>query len=89
MTSLQNLANLRFSTSASSSSSEKWQNQMKPQEFATVTTNAITQSQCIALVLRVMDHQRAGTKISEDLRSGQIPELSTKDFPKATNEVEL
>jgi hypothetical protein len=62
---------------------------MKPQEFAMVTTKAITQSRYIALVLRVADHQRAGIKILEDLHSRQILELSTKDLPKATSEAEL
>jgi hypothetical protein len=36
-----------------------------------------------------MDHQRARTKLTEDLLSRQTLELSIKDLPKAISEAEL
>jgi hypothetical protein len=89
MISSQNSANLRFSISVSMSSTRKWQNQTKPQEFATATINAITRSRYTASVLMAMDHQRTRTKISEDPHSRQISELLTKDPPKTTSGEEL
>jgi hypothetical protein len=89
MTSLQNLVSPRFSTSASSGSSGKWSNQTKLQKFATVTIIAIIRSWYIALAPTTLGHQRARIKITEDLHSRQILELSTKDIHKATSEAEL
>jgi hypothetical protein len=37
----------------------------------------------------VTDHQRARTKVIEDLHNKQTPELSTKDLPKAISEADL
>jgi hypothetical protein len=62
---------------------------MKPQECVMVTIIAITRSWCTTSVLMVMDHQRAGTKITEDLHNKHTPELSTKGLTKATSEAEL
>jgi hypothetical protein len=36
-----------------------------------------------------MEHQRTGTKATENHLTTQTPELPTKGLPKATNEVEL
>jgi hypothetical protein len=78
MTCLQNSVSPRFSTSTSSSSSGKWSNQMKLQEFATATIITITQTQYTTSALTVVGNQRARTKITVDLRSRQILELSPK-----------
>jgi hypothetical protein len=53
------------------------------------TTIAITRSWYIASVLTAMGHQRAGTRVTEDLCNRQTPEISAKDLPKTTSEVEL
>jgi hypothetical protein len=62
---------------------------MKLQEFVTVTTITITRSRYTALILKATDHQRAGTKVTEDLHSRKTPKLSTKDLPKVISEAEL
>jgi hypothetical protein len=41
------------------------------------------------LALAAAEHQRTGTKATENPRTTQTLELSTKDLPKATSEVEL
>jgi hypothetical protein len=89
MISLQNLANQKFSTSASSSNNGKWQSQTKLQEHATATTTVDTQNRCTTSALTVAEHQRTRTKAIENPRTTQTLKLLTKDLPKATSEVEL
>jgi hypothetical protein len=89
MISSQNLANQKFNTSASSSNSGKWQSQMKLQDHTMATATITTQSWYTTLALIVMEHQSTGTKATENPRTTQTPELSTKGLPKATSEVEL
>jgi hypothetical protein len=84
MISLQNSVSPRFSTSASSSSSGKWSNQMNLQEFAMATITTIARSQYTTLASMAEGHLRAGTKITEDFCSRQIPDHLTKG-----SEVEL
>jgi hypothetical protein len=67
----------------------KWSNQTKIQEFATTTIIVTTRSQYTTSVPTVVGSQRAGTKITEDLRSKQILELLTHGLQKAASEAEL
>jgi hypothetical protein len=89
MTSLQNLANQKFNTFASSSNNKRWQSRTKLQDHATVTTTVATQSWYTTSALTGTKHQRTGIKATENPRTTQTLELSTKDLPKATDEVEL
>jgi hypothetical protein len=85
MISLQNSTNQKFSTSISSSNSRKWQSQTKLQGHATVTATVATQSLYITSALIVMEHQRTGTKATENPHTTQTPELSTKGLSRATS----
>jgi hypothetical protein len=58
-----NSASLRSNTFTSLSSREKFQSQTKPQDLATMKTNAATPSQCPTLILTVVDHRRIGRRI--------------------------
>jgi hypothetical protein len=54
-----------------------------------VTTITITRSRYTTSVLSAMGHQRARTRITEDLCSKQTLELLTKGPTKATGKAEL
>jgi hypothetical protein len=86
---LQNSTNLRFSIFVSSSSSGKYPSQTKPQELVMVTIIAITRSWCTTSILTMTDHQKARTKITEDLHSKQTPGLPTTGLTKQIREAEL
>jgi hypothetical protein len=61
----------------------------KLQDHATATTTVATQSQYTTSALTATEHQRTGTNAIGNPRTTQTPELSTKDLPKGTSEVEL
>jgi hypothetical protein len=62
---------------------------MKLQEHATAIATVTTQNRCTTSALTAAEHQRTRTKAIENPRSRQTLELSMKDLPKATSEVEL
>jgi hypothetical protein len=53
------------------------------------TTIAITRGWYTTSVLMATGHQRAGTRITEDLRNRVTQEILTKDLPKTSSEAKL
>jgi hypothetical protein len=84
MINLQNSANQKFKTFASSSNRGKWQSQTKLQGHVIATATAATQIRYITSALIVTEHQRTGTKATENPHTTHTLELSTKGLPRAT-----
>jgi hypothetical protein len=89
MISSQNSANLKSTISTSSSSREKFQNQMRVQKIATATISAITRGPYTTSVPMAAYLQRIGAKILRDYRSKEILRPSIRDPPNTTREAEL
>jgi hypothetical protein len=79
MISLQNSANQKFNTFASSRNSGKWQSQMKLQDHATIHNIGPDSN----------GELENWKKATENPCMTQTLELSTKYLPKATSKVEL